>query len=77
MFTSSEIQAIRGRLAAAGVTQIDLANQLGIHPTKLNHLLRGKRPIPPGFLASATAALEQLERAEQAADEARRRVLAS
>ena len=77
MFTSSEIRAVKGRLAAAGATQIDLADQLGMHPTKLNHVLRGRRLAPPGFLARATVALERLERAEQAATEARLKVLTS
>ena len=77
VFTSSEIRAIRGRLAEAGVTQHDLAEQLGMHPTKLNHILRGRRSPTPDFCALAMAALARLERAEQAAAEARRKALTS
>ena len=65
-----------GRMAEIGVLQVDLAMHLDMHPTLLNAILRGRRSAPSGFEARAHAALDLLERAEQAAQEARERVLA-
>ena len=48
---------------------------LGISQTKLNLILNEQRRPPAGFEAEATAALDRLERAEQAAAQARARVL--
>ena len=67
---------IRGRMAEIGVTQQDLADHLGINPTLMNHILNGRRPAPPDFEANATAALDLLEAAEEAAQKERARVLA-
>ena len=65
-----------GRIAEIGVVQADVAVHLGIHPTLLNAILRGRRPMPEGFEARVHATLDRLETAEQAAQEARERVLA-
>ena len=67
----------RGRLAELGVSQQALADVLGIHPTALNHILKGRRRPGPDFEARVKAALALLERAERAAQDARQRVLAS
>ncbi len=67
---------IQGRIAELGVTQQDLANALGMHATLLNHILKGRRTPPADFYERVTAALDRLEAAERAADEARQRVLA-
>ncbi len=66
---------LRGRLAELGVTQQDLANAMGINPTLLNHILKGRRTPPADFERRATAALDRLGEAEQAADTARQKVL--
>ena len=66
---------LRGRLAELGVTQQDLADHLGINPTLLNHILKGRRPPPPDFFEKVNVALDRLERAEKAAQEAKERVL--
>ena len=65
-----------GRIAEIGVVQADVAVYLGIHPTLLNAILRGRREAPDGFEARVHAALDRLETAERAAEEARERVLA-
>ena len=70
------ITRIRGRLAELRITQQELADQLGMGPTLINHILQGRRIPPPDFEARVNAALDRLEKAEQAADEARARVLA-
>ncbi len=67
---------IKGRIAELGVTQHDLANALRMHATLLNHILKGRRTPPADFYERVTAALDRLEAAERAADEARQRVLA-
>ena len=67
---------IIGRIAEIGVVQADVAVRLGIHPTLLNAILRGRRPMPKGLEARIHRTLDILERAERAADEARARVLA-
>ena len=66
---------LRGRLAELGVTQQDLADHLGINPTLLNHILKGRRPPSTNFIERANAALDRLERAEQAAQAAKEKVL--
>ena len=47
-----------------------------MHETLLNAILRGRREAPEGFEARVHAALDRLEAAERAAEEARERVLA-
>ncbi len=65
------MRAIRGRLAALGLTQYDLAAALRMGRSGLNAILNGRQPAPEGFEARATAALGRLERIELAAAEAR------
>ena len=78
-----------GRIAEIGVVQADVAVYLGIHPTLLNAMLRGRRSMPEGFEERVHTALDRIEeeqrvareavqklRAEKAAAEARERVLA-
>ena len=67
---------IMGRIAEIGIRQADLAVALDIHPTLLNAILRGRRSAPLDFEARVNAVLDRLEAAEQAANEARARVLA-
>ena len=67
---------LRGRLAELGVTQQDLADHLGINPTLLNHILKGRRPPSTNFIERANAALNLIAAAKKAANEAWERVLA-
>ena len=71
-----DIKKFRGRMAELGITQQDLADTLGINATLLNHILKGRRQPPPDFKDRAAVALNKLEAAEKAANEARERVLA-
>ena len=68
---SPAIRAIRGRLAALGLTQHDLAAALGLSQPTVNAILTGRRAAPDGFEALASRALTRLERIELAAIEAR------
>lgn len=67
---------LRQRIRDASITQERLALQLGFDPSLFSRYLRGLRPAPDGFAAKVAAALDKLEQAEAAADEARQRVLA-
>ena len=58
---------IRSRLAGLRLPPHILAAMLGISQAKLNLILNEHRRPPAGFEAEATAALDRLERAEQAA----------
>ena len=73
MIHSTEIKA---RLARLGISQERLARILGIHPSLLTRYFRGDRPPPADFREKVNAALDKLEAAEKAAQEARERVLA-
>lgn len=70
---------LQRRVARSGVTQERLALTLGINPTQFSRYIRGLRRPPDGFEAQVTAMLDRLETAEQAAEqaarEARERVL--
>lgn len=70
-----ETREIRNRIALAGLTRDAVARRAGIHPSQLSRYLNGAIEPPPSFAARARAAIDILERAERAADEARRRVL--
>ena len=70
-----DIRHLRGRIAELDLTQHDLAKALGINATAVNQILNGRRKPPADFEQRATAALDRLERAEKAAQEARQRVL--
>ena len=73
---SPAIRAIRGRLAALGLSQHDLAAALGISQSTLNPILTARRPAPEGFEERANGALDRLERVELAAAEARAKAVA-
>ena len=72
----AHVQRVRDRVALSGLTREAVALAAGIHPSQFSRYLNGTRQPPPDFEARATAALDKLERAEQAAAAARRRVLA-
>lgn len=69
------IARVRARIAEIGVRHSVVARALDVHPTLLSAYLNGRRPAPAGFEARALTALDLIERAEQAADAARARVL--
>ena len=66
---------IRHQMALLSVSQERIALAAGYDPSLFSRILRGLRPEPAGFEARVTAALDRLERAEQAAEQARQRVL--
>ena len=67
---------IRARIAALGIRQGVVAEQLGMHETLLSTILNERRQPPEDFEATVNATLDRLEKAEKAAAEARERVLA-
>lgn len=73
---SISIGNLRNSISHSTISQERLARALGIEPTQFSRILRGLRPMPEDLPARIHAALDRLERAEQAAQEARERVLA-
>ena len=69
-------KSLKVELARRGLTQAPVAELLGLSPTTFRCYILGYRPLPPGFRQRFDAALDLVERAEQAAAEARRKVLA-
>ena len=67
---------LKGRLGYTGISQAALAQELGVSQGSLSQWLRGVAQPPDDFRARADAALDRLEAAERAAQEARERVLA-
>lgn len=66
---------LRQRARASSISQERLAQALGMDRSWLSRILAGRQRMPDGFEARAISALDALETAEMAADEARRRVL--
>lgn len=67
---------LKTRIIQMGVTQEQVALDLGIDSSLLGRYLRGVRSMPDGMAARIHAVLDRREAAERAADEARARVLA-
>ena len=67
---------LRTRMVLMGITQERLALTFGVNNSLLSRYLRGMRQLPVGFEARVHAALDRLEAAERAANEARERVMA-
>ena len=76
MTTPLHLRKIMGLIAEAEVKRQDIAAFLGYSETMFSLYLHGKRTTPDGFEEQVLTALSVLERAEQAAQEARARVLA-
>ncbi len=70
------VQAVRARLAALGVSQHALARALGVSQATLSLWLNGHRDPPAEFEAAATAELDVMERADREAAALRSKVLA-
>ena len=76
MITTSNMGKLRARIAEAGIRRQDIANYLGYSESMFSYYLNDKRPAPENFEDRVSAALDRLEAAERAAQEARERVLA-
>ena len=66
---------LKAKIFQAGVTQEQVARLMGIEPATFSRILRGLRTMPEGFEKNLKHALDRLEAAGRAADEARARVL--
>ena len=64
-----------GRISELGLRQADLATYLEMSPTLLNGILNGRRPTPENFESHISNTLDRFERAEQAAEQARDKVM--
>ncbi len=69
------VATIRDRIRLLGISQERVAQAAGYDPTLFSRYLRGLRPPPPDFFEKVNAALDRLERAEKAAQEAKEKVL--
>ena len=67
---------IKGRIAEAGVRRRDVAHAIGYSESMFSLILQGDRTLPLDFDSRVRAAIDRLETAEKAAQEARERVLA-
>ena len=67
---------IKGRIAEAGVRRRDVAHAIGYSESMFSLILQGDRTMPLDFDSRVRAAIDRLETAEKAAQEARKRVLA-
>ena len=74
--TSGCIRELRYRIFESAVLQERVAAEAGMDAGLFSRILSGRRPASPDFVQKASAALDRLESAEAAADEARARVLA-
>ena len=74
--TPPHLRKLMGLITEAGIRRQDIAAQVGYSETMLSLYLHGRRPAPEGFEGQVLAALDLLERAERAGQEARARVLA-
>ena len=61
---------IRGRMAAIGVTQQEVAITMGLERSAITRYLTGVRPMPEGMEARIHAALDALEEEKRVAAEA-------
>ena len=67
---------IKGRIADAGVRRRDVAHAIGYSESMFSLILQGDRTLPLDFDSRVRAAIDRLEAAERAAQEARERMLA-
>ena len=74
---SDSVQTLREAVVRSTISQERLAITLGYDPAVFSRILRGLRPVPAEFEGRVRDTLRLLEAAERAAEEARRRVLAS
>ena len=67
---------IKGRIAEAGIRRRDVAHAVGYSESMFSLILQGDRTMPPDFESRVRVAVDRLEAAAEAAQEARERVLA-
>ena len=70
------VDHLRDRIRKSPVSQTTLARAAGYQPAAFSRYLSGQRRIPTGFCKHVATVLRRLETAQQAAAEARDRVLA-
>ena len=75
MTLENGISSIRGLIAEANLKRQDIAHLLGYGESKLSNYLTGRRTPPEGFEEQVLWAIERLKKANQAAEEAREKVL--
>ena len=68
---------IKGRIAEAGIRRRDVARAIGYSESMFSLILQGDRTMPSDFESRVYAALDLLEAAEKAGQEARQRVLSA
>lgn len=73
---SRDTQQLLDRVRRSQISQDVLAQAVGIERSALSRILRGLRCMPADFEERVTHALDSLEAAEAAAEEARRKVMA-
>lgn len=76
MTNAINLQALRGRIAEAKIKRQHLAALLGYSETAFSLYLNDRRDPPPSFITGVYNAIARLKKAEQAAQEAKQRVLA-
>ena len=69
-------ETLRQRVNASGLTQQAIATAVGIDRSLLSRLLGGHRGVSEDLRERIEHAIDRLERAEQAASEARAKVMA-
>ncbi len=69
------VSHLKARVTLLGIRQEQVAEVAGYESTLFSRYLNGRREPPADFKAKVTAALDRLEAAENAAAEARERVL--
>ena len=75
MLPPDQANLILERLARLHISQEHFGLYMGVNASLISRYLRGLRPPPDGFFEDATAALDRIEKAEEAARAARDRVL--
>ena len=73
---SAPLIRIKTRIIQLGIRQEQVADEAGYESTLFSRYLNGRRPPPTDFFEKVNAALDRLEAAKKAANEAWERVLA-
>ena len=70
-----DLAALRGEIAARQISKRAIAAYLGVSESLFSLFTHGRRQAPDGFEERVLAAIDLLEKAEQAAEKERQRVL--
>lgn len=76
MAISPEMGRLKGKIAEHALRQGAVADLMGMAEATFSSILHGRIPKPDGFEERVMAAVDRLAKAEEAAEEARQRVLA-